>query len=363
METQNAKSRFSALSLWLPSRGNVIFTLVVIFAMFWAQSANALPWFAPAYTTTSTNTFPYQGRLADGAGNPITAQTPMIFRLYAAQTGGVPLWEEQWTGPNSVQVSDGLFNVMLGSLVPIDQEVITGHGTLWLGVTAGSDDEMTPRVQLGSVPFAVQALTVPDGSISAAKIADGSVTQAKLGTGVNAIPSDGSVTTTKLADGAVTQAKLGADVSLIPPDGSITTAKLADGAITNQKIHLDFFNSEPFTSELGINTTVQTILTVPVNVPYDSTYLIILNIGTALDRAGDRAMIWIKDNGSGIYVYHVSHSTTGNDGSINNSFIKLAPFTAGTHTITVTVGTVYSTGRVRSADIQIIPFAQFTQSP
>jgi hypothetical protein len=28
---------------------------------------------------------------------------------------------------------------------------------------------MTPRVQLGSVPFAVQALTVPDGSITQAK--------------------------------------------------------------------------------------------------------------------------------------------------------------------------------------------------
>jgi hypothetical protein len=62
-------------------------------------------------------------------------------------------------------------------------------------------------VQLGSVPFAVQALTVPDGS----------------------------VTTGKIADGAVTQAKLGADVSLTPPDGSITTAKLADGAVTQSK--------------------------------------------------------------------------------------------------------------------------------
>ena len=44
----------------------------------------------------------------------------------------------------------------------------------------GTDDEMTPRVQLGSVPFAVQALTVPDGSITSPKIATGAVTSDKL---------------------------------------------------------------------------------------------------------------------------------------------------------------------------------------
>ena len=146
--------------VWLPSRGNVVFTLIVIVALFWAQSVHALPWLGPAASAASTGTWPYQGRLADSAGNPITATVPMVFRLYSASEGGVPLWEENWAGPNSVQVSDGLFNVMLGSLEPISQSLVTGNGSLWLGITAGNDDEMTPRIQLGSVPFAVQALTV-----------------------------------------------------------------------------------------------------------------------------------------------------------------------------------------------------------
>jgi hypothetical protein len=59
---------------------------------------------------------------------------------------------------------------MLGSLTPIPTSLVTDHASLFLGITVGTDDEMTPRVQLGSVPFAVQALTVPDGSITSAKL-------------------------------------------------------------------------------------------------------------------------------------------------------------------------------------------------
>lgn len=61
---------------------------------------------------------------------------------------------------------------MLGSVTPIPQAVITGNSNLYLGSTVGTDNEMTPRVQLGSVPFATQALTVPDGSNTESKLAD-----------------------------------------------------------------------------------------------------------------------------------------------------------------------------------------------
>lgn len=182
----------------LPTPGNVIFTLLVLGGLFWAQSVGAITLGASTTGSPSTGTIAYQGRLADTGGAPLTGTYNMIFRLYPAATGGVPLWQEQWTGSNSVQVSDGLFNVMLGSLTPVPQEVIVSNGSLFLGITVGTDSEMSPRVQLGSVPFATQALTVPDGSI--------------------------------------TKAKLAADISLDPPDGSITAAKLADGAVTSAKV-------------------------------------------------------------------------------------------------------------------------------
>jgi hypothetical protein len=180
--------------------------------LLWAQTAGAIP--LPGHLTApdapSTGTIAYQGRLADAGGNPLTATVNMEFRLYSAATGGAPLWSELWTGANGVQVSDGLFNVMLGSLTPIPQNIMTGNSSLWLGITAGTDDEMMPRVQLGSVPFAVQALTVPDGSVTTAKIANAAVSQAKLAAGSVASTqiADAAVTNSKLADGAVTDSKL-----------------------------------------------------------------------------------------------------------------------------------------------------------
>jgi hypothetical protein len=90
----------------------------------------------------------------------------MIFRFYATATGGTPLWEEQWTGSNGVRVSDGLFNVMLGSLSQLPIAQFTNSQSLFLGITVGTDDEMVPRVQLGSVPFAVVAQRLQNPPVS-----------------------------------------------------------------------------------------------------------------------------------------------------------------------------------------------------
>lgn len=142
----------------LPTPDNALFTLLVAAVLLWVQSARAFPTPSVPGGAPSTGVMAYQGRLADADGNPITQNVSMDFSLYSTAVGGQPLWTENWPG---VQVTDGLFNVLLGSQESISQTVITGNDTLWLGITVGSDSEMAPRVQLGSVPFATQALTLP----------------------------------------------------------------------------------------------------------------------------------------------------------------------------------------------------------
>ncbi|MFQ5342718.1 MAG: hypothetical protein ACE5F6_14340, partial [Anaerolineae bacterium] len=92
----------------MPSRGNALFTLLVVAGLLWATNAGALPLRIPSAAGTSTGTIAYQGRLADSAGNPLTGTYGIVFRLYDVASGGTPLWMEQWTGSNGVKVSDGL---------------------------------------------------------------------------------------------------------------------------------------------------------------------------------------------------------------------------------------------------------------
>ncbi len=160
---------------WLPTPGSILFTLLIA-ALLYAHQARAFPASnanSPTQTS-STTTLPYQGRLTDTNGNPVNTTQAMTFRLYNVASGGTALWQESWP---AVQVSDGLFNVLLGSTAPITPTLFAENNSLWLGITVGTDTEMAPRMQVGSVPFAFQAsrafgLIAADGSPRDAVVAD-----------------------------------------------------------------------------------------------------------------------------------------------------------------------------------------------
>jgi len=72
--------RRGGLRLWarlgrrlLPAPGNVLFTLLLIAGLLWAQTVGALPLANPkSAIQNSQSTIAYQGRLADANGNPLT---------------------------------------------------------------------------------------------------------------------------------------------------------------------------------------------------------------------------------------------------------------------------------------------------
>lgn len=124
------------------------------------------------------NRISYQGRLTDAAGNPINGTRNMIFRLYHAETGSSAVWQETH---NNVQVTNGLFNVVLGSITPLDEAQF--HIPLWLEIVVGG--ETLPRQPLYGAPYAFSLVpgAVIKGYINTTETYSSTLTVANFGNG------------------------------------------------------------------------------------------------------------------------------------------------------------------------------------
>ncbi len=101
-------------------------------------------------------TMNYQGYLVDSSGNAVNDTVNMTFTLYDAITGGQDYWQETV----SVNVSSGIYSVVLGQTIPLDIDFTIPY---FLGIKVGNDNEMSPRQPLSSVPY---ALNVGDGAFT-----------------------------------------------------------------------------------------------------------------------------------------------------------------------------------------------------
>lgn len=103
----------------------------------------------------------YQGQLTDNAGVALDTTVSITFTIYDDSTSAGPVWTE--TQP-AVQVSDGMFAVILGTVVPIDDSVFSIRVFVdpdrFLGIAVGADPEIEPRTRLVSVPYSHVASTV-----------------------------------------------------------------------------------------------------------------------------------------------------------------------------------------------------------
>jgi hypothetical protein len=106
------------------------------------------------------NLMNYQGHLTDEEGVPLDTVINMTFTIYDDSTGGTVWWTETQTG---VVVSNGLFNILLGSVNTIVDTVFR-QDFRWLGIQIASDPEITPRTRLVTVPWAYRVATLDGAS-------------------------------------------------------------------------------------------------------------------------------------------------------------------------------------------------------
>ena len=119
--------------------------LALVFVSFVADS-NAI---LPGYMN-------YQGRLTDVSGNPVAdGSYDVTFNLYQHSAS-------LWTETHSVTTNDGYFSVELGSNGSPLPVWIFNLNQLWLGITVGTDSEITPRTRLTSVAHAYGVASIDD---------------------------------------------------------------------------------------------------------------------------------------------------------------------------------------------------------
>lgn len=120
--------------------------LVLGLALFSGSTAWAIP-----------QTLNFQGFLKE-SGSPVTATRDMTFNIYNVQSGGSSLFTEAHTGANTVTVSTGVFNAIIGDLTSggIPLSVFDG-GVKYVEVSVGATT--LPRQKITSVGNAFFAAT------------------------------------------------------------------------------------------------------------------------------------------------------------------------------------------------------------
>jgi len=170
----------------------------------------------------------YQGKLVDTIGRPVNdGSYVMVFSLYKGASGTYLFWRETQT----ITTNNGLFNVFLGSLNPIDS---IASENCYLGIRVfPSQNEMTPRQKIVSVPFAYRADNSDkiQGKTIAGLDSLNNIRYVNVGE-LNSIDSamvrDGAVTKSKLASNSVDSTKI--------INGSITSGDIKDSTITRADV-------------------------------------------------------------------------------------------------------------------------------
>lgn len=119
-------------------------TFIAVLCLLAAPIANAAP------------TFKLQGQLRSAAGIPAPdGSYGMTISVYAAEDSVDALYSD--VDP-AVVVSNGVFEVTIGSITPLNTALFADGTAAWVGIQIGAEPEL-PRSELQWVPYAVHAMT------------------------------------------------------------------------------------------------------------------------------------------------------------------------------------------------------------
>src|SRR5438874_918630 len=93
-----------------------------------------------------------QGKITDNAGNPLSGQVTVTFRMYANVSD--PVGSALWTESQGLTATNGQFNAALGSVTTLDP--LPFNVPYYLGMqVAGDNNELAPRQLLGASAYAL----------------------------------------------------------------------------------------------------------------------------------------------------------------------------------------------------------------
>jgi hypothetical protein len=115
---------------------------------------------APAY-------IPIQGYLTDADDRPLEGEHVLHLKLYSSDAAETALFEES----QIVLVDRGYFTVYLGMNKPLNLEIVRDSDGLVLGFSVDTDPEMTPRLTVGTTPYAAYAKYTEDAQTLEGKTA------------------------------------------------------------------------------------------------------------------------------------------------------------------------------------------------
>jgi parallel beta-helix repeat protein len=134
-----------------------VFVVLALFLLIAPVYTYTRGYLRPVHVSAATginHQISFQGKLVNPDGTNVTdGSYSIVFSIYTVASAGSNIWTET----QSVTLSNGIFQVNLGSVTTLPGSIDFNTDNIYLGIKVGADAEMTPRVQFTAVPQAFNA--------------------------------------------------------------------------------------------------------------------------------------------------------------------------------------------------------------